>query len=108
VIKSAPLRIYDETIRVLKLAVENAKLGRDEALSALQRLDQQARTLERHASGPSVEELIAEERARSHAYGGRSVFGEELPRSRGPQDLGRADLELGSRAAAPVRKTAVG
>jgi hypothetical protein len=31
--------------------------------------------LERHASGPSVEALFAEERARSHHYGGRSVFG---------------------------------
>jgi hypothetical protein len=73
-----PLRVYDETIRVLKSAVRNAKLGRDEELSALQRLDQQARRLERHASGPSVEELIFEERARSHSYGGRSVFGVEL------------------------------
>jgi hypothetical protein len=102
-----PLRVYDETIRVLKSAVENAKLGRGEALSALKRLDQQARRLERHASGPSVEELITEERARSHAYGGRSVFGEELLRSRGARDPGRA-VEPSSRAVASVRKTAAG
>ncbi len=70
-----PLRVYDETIRVLKSAVRNAKLGSDEELSALKRLDLQARRLERHACGPSVEALIAEERRRSHAYGGRSVFG---------------------------------
>jgi hypothetical protein len=72
-----PLRVYDETIRVLKSAVQNAKLGREEELSALQRLDEQARRIERHASGPTVEEFIAEERQRSHAYGGRSIFGWE-------------------------------
>jgi hypothetical protein len=70
-----PLRVYDETIRVLKSAVLNARLGRAEELGALKRLDEQARLLEHHASGPPVEELIAEERERSHSYGGRSVFG---------------------------------
>jgi hypothetical protein len=70
-----PLRVYDETIRVLKSAVQNAKLGREEELGALQRLDAQARQIERFAKGPSVDALIAEERERSHSYGGRSVFG---------------------------------
>src|SRR6266550_3578715 len=65
-----PLRVYDETIRVLKSAVQKARLGRDEELGALQRLDQQARKLERQARGPSVPALIAEEEARSHSYGG--------------------------------------
>jgi hypothetical protein len=74
-----PLRVYDETIRVLKSAVERAKLGRDEELSALKRLDAQARALERQARGPSVEALIADERARSHAYGGRTVSGWAKP-----------------------------
>ena len=72
-----PLRVYDETIRVLKSAIQNAKLGRDEELGALKRLDDQARKLERGAEGVSVERLIAQERDRSHAYGGRSVFGWE-------------------------------
>jgi len=69
-----PLRVYDETIRVLKSAVRNARLGREEELGALQRLDAQARQLERHAAGPDVEQLIAQERADSAAYGGRTVF----------------------------------
>jgi hypothetical protein len=72
-----PIKVYDETIRVLKLAVRQAKLGRGEELGALKRLDGQARNLERYARGPSVEALIARERDRSHAYGGRSVFGWE-------------------------------
>ena len=32
-------------------------------------------TLERQASGPSVDAVIAEERRHSHRYGGRSIFG---------------------------------
>jgi hypothetical protein len=74
-----PLRVYDETIRVLKSAVQRARLGRDEELDALRRLDAQARQLERHASGLSVAGLIAEEREHSHAYDGRSVFGWSQP-----------------------------
>jgi hypothetical protein len=72
-----PTRVYDETIRVLKAAVGNAKLGREEQLAAIRRLDEQARRLERHASGPSVDALVAEEFRQSHQYGGRSVFGWE-------------------------------
>ena len=74
-----PIKVYDETIRVLKSAVQKAKLDRDEALGALQRLDAQSRQLERTARGPGVERLIADEREHSHTYGGRSVFGWEPP-----------------------------
>jgi hypothetical protein len=72
-----PLRVYDQTIRVLKSAVQNAKLGREEELAALKRLDDQARRLEHYASGPSMQALVAQERDRSPSYGGRSVFGWE-------------------------------
>jgi hypothetical protein len=74
-----PLRVYDETIRVLKSAIQNARLGRQDELGALQRLDAQARWLERCATAPSVLELIAEERERSHSYGGRTVLGPAAP-----------------------------
>jgi hypothetical protein len=60
---------------VLKSAVQTAKLGREEQLAALRRLDEQARKLERQASGPELPDLIATERERSHSYDGRSVFG---------------------------------
>jgi hypothetical protein len=70
-----PLKVFDETIRVVKSAVRQARLGRDEELSALRRLDDQARQLEQHASGPSVDAFIADEHNRSHSYGGRTVFG---------------------------------
>jgi uncharacterized protein len=79
-----PIKVYDRTIAVMKSAVHKAKLGQAEEMAAIKRLDAQARMLERAASGPSVEAVIAEERAKSHGYGGRSVFGAE-PASAGKQ-----------------------
>jgi uncharacterized protein len=72
-----PLKVYDETIAVMKTAVEKAKLGQDDKLAALKRLDAEARRVERRASGPTVPEVIAEARQLSHSFGGRSVFGWE-------------------------------
>ncbi|HLY78671.1 MAG TPA: DUF763 domain-containing protein, partial [Caulobacteraceae bacterium] len=83
-----PIKVYDHTIRVLKQAISNAKLGRTEALGALKRLDDQSRRLERHAQGPDFDQHVAVERAASSAYGGRSVFGWE------------ADLEAAAQGAA--------
>lgn len=72
-----PVRVYDETIRVLKTAVEKAKLGQGEELAALKRLDDQSRRLEKAARGSIVDDLIAAEFEESCDYGGRSVFGWE-------------------------------
>jgi hypothetical protein len=72
-----PIKVYDETIRVLKSAVQKAKLGRDEEMQALKRLDAQARRLETIAQGPSLEAFVSIERAASPALDGRSVFGWE-------------------------------
>ena len=41
-----PLKVYDQTIAVLKSAVAKAKLGATEELAAIRRLDEQARRLE--------------------------------------------------------------
>jgi hypothetical protein len=60
-----PLRVCDETIQVLKTAVRNAKLGREEELGALGRLDRQARQLEVWAEAPTFEAALAEDRRRS-------------------------------------------
>jgi hypothetical protein len=84
-----PLRVHDETIRVLKSAVQKAKLGRGEELGALKRLDNQARQLEYHASGPGMQDLIARERQRPSTYGGRRVFGWE--HNQAPAKIGNVD-----------------
>jgi hypothetical protein len=61
----------------MKSAVQKAKLGRDEQLQVLKRLDREARRLEAVADGPPLESYLAIERASSPALGGRSVFGWE-------------------------------
>jgi hypothetical protein len=78
-----PIKVYDETIRVMKSAVGKARLGREEELQALRRLDDQARQLERYATGPDLKEIVAGEFRSSHDWGGRSVFGFEPA----PEDL---------------------
>ena len=84
-----PIKVYDETIRVLKSAVQQAKLGREERMGALKRLDDQARQLEPTATGPSFEAFVGQERSQSASLGGRSVFGweKDLP----ARKLGSAD-----------------
>jgi hypothetical protein len=82
-----PLKVFDETIRLLKSAVARAKLGSTETLSAIQRLDVQARLLEASASGPTFESFIAEERAKSRSLGGRTVgASRRSPRGQGGSD----------------------
>ena len=61
----------------MKSAIQKAKLGRDEELQELKRLDHQARLLERTAKGPSLDAFIANERSASPGLGGRSVVGHE-------------------------------
>jgi hypothetical protein len=72
-----PLTVYDETIRVLRSAVDKAKLGQDDRLTAIRALDMQARSLEATAAGPSFEAYVAGGRQASAGFGGMSVFGAE-------------------------------
>jgi len=82
-----PLKVYDETIGVLKSAVQKARLGRDEEIGALKRLDDQSRQVERYVTGPSLKEIVAGEFDQSHLLGGRSVFGWEPPPDKAPTEL---------------------
>lgn len=77
---AVPTAVYDRTIATLKGAISRARLGNDDRLAAIRRLDAQSRALERTALGPSFDDHVAEERARSAEWGGRSVFGWETPR----------------------------
>jgi hypothetical protein len=74
---AVPTKVYDQTIAVLKSAVARARLGQDDRLAAMSRLDSESRRLERTATGPTLHEYVTEERRRSPEYGGRSVFGWE-------------------------------
>jgi hypothetical protein len=75
-----PIKVYDETIGVLKAAIAAANLGREEKLDAIRRLDAQARALERTVDGPSLDRFVADEWRDSHLYGGRTVTGWAQPK----------------------------
>jgi len=68
-----PLRVYDETIRVLRGAVDRAKLGNEERLHAIREPDRQARDIEANAASPDFAAFVASERERSPSLGGKTV-----------------------------------
>jgi hypothetical protein len=71
-----PVRVYDETLRVLRRAVDRARLGEDDRMAALRRLDEAARRLEKDAARSyDFDAHVAEERARSRGWDGRTVQG---------------------------------
>ena len=69
-----PLRVYDRTIAVMRRAVDAARLGQGERLAAIKRLDAEARRMESLATAPRFEDYVADNVARSAAYGGRTVL----------------------------------
>jgi uncharacterized protein len=69
-----PLRVYDETIATLKHALAMSKLGNEEKLGGIRRLDEQARMLEQRIGGPTFEDVVAAERAATERLGGATVM----------------------------------
>ena len=74
-----PLKVLDQTIRLLKAAVARAKLGSTESLAAIRRLDTQARALESRAMGPTFQAFITSERKEAPHRGGRTVQSAAAP-----------------------------
>jgi hypothetical protein len=72
-----PLKVYDETINILKTAVEKSKLGHTEKAGAIKKLHEIAAGAEKHFTpdGTNFEEVIQKENENSWRYGGRTVFG---------------------------------
>src|SRR6188508_1820474 len=69
-----PLKVYDETIAVLKRAVDRARLGEGDRLAAIKRLDEQARRIDAVAMTPAqFDRAVAAERAAKASLGGRTV-----------------------------------
>ena len=70
-----PLTVYDESIGVLRRALNAARVGRSEKLQGFSRLDAFTRAIEaRREPAADVEAAIAHESAVSTVYGGRTVF----------------------------------
>jgi hypothetical protein len=70
-----PLAVYDESIAVLRRALDSAKLGHTDKLGGFKRLDAFTRAIEtRRGPEADVAATIAHERAVSASLGGRTVF----------------------------------
>ena len=88
-----PLQVYDESIGVLRRALDVASLGRPEKLDAFKRLDAFTRAIERRrVPEADVEAAIAHERAISPALGGRTVFDDRRRRERAAPVQGQLSL----------------
>ena len=89
-----PLHVYDESISVLRRALDSAKLGHSEKLSGMSRLDKFVRAIEeRRAPEADVAAAIAHEHRISRAFGGRTVF-DDRSREREATRLRRGQLDL--------------
>ena len=89
-----PLQVYDESIAVLRRALDAARVGRTDKLDGIARLDRFTRAIEqqRHPLA-DVDATIAHERAISSSFGGRTVFDDRRD-SRKPAAVPRGQLTL--------------
>lgn len=78
-----PLKIYDETISVLKSAVEKSKIGSPDKQQAIRQLSAMAWKIEENfLPAPFFEDVLQKEKDESHRYGGMTVSGEAKPRKK--------------------------
>jgi hypothetical protein len=78
-----PLKVYDETIQVLKTSVEKAKIGATDKQKAIQQLSVMAQRIEKDFEpGPFFNEVLQKEKDESHLHGGMTVFGKAQPPKR--------------------------
>ena len=92
-----PLKVYDESIGVLRRALNAAKLGHTAKLEGLSRLDTFTRKIEsQRAPDADVEATIEYERGISPSLGGRTVFDDQPQRrsSRRPSSPPKGQLTL--------------
>jgi hypothetical protein len=78
-----PLKTYDESLGILRRALDAAKLGHTEKLDGFKRLDQFVRRVEeRYEPSADFETVLQHERAISKSLGGRSVFDDKRKKAR--------------------------
>jgi uncharacterized protein len=89
-----PLEVYDESIAVLRRALDAAKLGRIDKLHGFARLDALTRTIEQRLNPEAdTAAVIAHEREISRSLGGRTVMDDRRERQRtGGARRGQLDL----------------
>src|SRR5207248_2174066 len=79
-----PLKTYDESLSVLRRALDQAKLGNSDKLDGFRRLDEFTRTIERQCQpAADFDAVLAHEQAISPSLDGRSVFDDRRTRPAG-------------------------
>lgn len=75
-----PLKVYDETINVLKTSIEKAKMGLSDKQKAIQQLSILSKRIEKNFEPrPFFNEVLQKEKDDSWKYGGMTVFGKAEP-----------------------------
>jgi hypothetical protein len=84
-----PLKVYDDTLSVLRRSLEAARLGHTKKLEGFRRLDQLTRDVEEQREPlADFDATLAHERAISRSIGGRTVFDDKTsykPSNQPPQ-----------------------
>jgi len=81
-----PTHTYDEVISTLDNAIQKAKLGVNDKNTAIKNLHKAAVRLEKDFEpNNNFDALIEHERKESYKYGGKTVFGDAQPPSKGSQ-----------------------
>ncbi len=75
-----PLKVYDESISVLRTAVDKAKIGRSDKLKAVASLSTMSQRIEKDfVPNTNFQKIIEQERRDAHKYGGMTIFGKAEP-----------------------------
>lgn len=84
-----PTKTYDQTIDILRTALEKAKLGNTDKQDAIKNLTLAAQAIEKNfMPNANFYKVIEQERRDSYKYGGRTVFGAAKP----PKNSGQLSL----------------
>jgi uncharacterized protein len=86
-----PLKVYDETISVLKNGIEKSRLGMSDKQKAIKQLSVISQSIEKNFQPKDfLEEVKQKERDESYKHGGMTVFGKAEP----PKKLKPRQLDL--------------
>lgn len=88
-----PLAVYDETLHVLKDAVQKAKIGHTDKSKAIKSLSKMAESIEKDFTpNANFDKIIAHERENAHLRGGMTVWGKTKPTKSKKPSSGQLNL----------------
>lgn len=87
-----PVKVYDETLEILRSGIEKSKLGNSDKIQAVKKLHEiNLKIEESFTPNFDIQEVIKEERENSWRFGGKTVFGDAKPPK---ENLGNDGIQL--------------